>query len=108
MNANEHSADISGFDLDYCAENDWSEQSEAIAQVLKDKLHAAYPESNLWYYEDKWEEAFIVTKFNTMPSALLETGYYTNEDDVKNLKSQAWRNALMQRVAEAIDDALAQ
>ena len=108
VNANEHSTDISGFDLDYCAENEWSDQSRAIAQVLKNKLHSAYPESNLWYYEDKWDEAFIVTKFNTMPSALLETGYYTNEDDVKNLRVQTWRRALMQRVAEAIDDAFAQ
>ena len=68
---------------DYCAENDWSDQSRVIAQVLKDKLHTAYPESNLWYYEDKWDESFIVTKFNTMPSVLLETGYYTNEEDVR-------------------------
>ncbi|MCI8590002.1 MAG: N-acetylmuramoyl-L-alanine amidase [Clostridiales bacterium] len=108
VNANENSSDISGFDLDYCAENDWSDQSRVIAQVLKDKLHTAYPESNLWYYEDKWDESFIVTKFNTMPSVLLETGYYTNEEDVKNLKTQAWRDSLMQRVAEAIDSAFEQ
>ncbi|MCI8332057.1 MAG: N-acetylmuramoyl-L-alanine amidase [Clostridiales bacterium] len=108
VNANANSADISGFDLDYCAENDWSDQSRAITQVIKDKLHSAYPESNLWYYEDKWDEAFVVTKFNTMPSALLETGYYTNEGDVKNLRTQAWRNGLMQRVAEAIENAFAQ
>lgn len=44
-----------------------------------------------------------MTKFNTMPSALLETGYYTNPEDVENLKKKSWRDSLMQRVAEAID-----
>ena len=103
VNANAQSEDISGFDLDYCAQNDWSAESRVFAQALKDKLQSAYPDSNLWYYEDSWDEAFIVTKFNTMPSALLETGYYTNPEDVENLKKKSWRDSLMQRVAEAID-----
>lgn len=43
VNANAQSEDISGFDLDYCAQNDWSAESRVFAQALKDKLQSAYP-----------------------------------------------------------------
>ncbi|MBQ8696575.1 MAG: N-acetylmuramoyl-L-alanine amidase, partial [Clostridia bacterium] len=40
--------------------------------------------------------------YNSMPSALLETGYYTNPGDCQLLKDEQWRDALMKNVAKTI------
>ena len=106
VNANADSDQLSGFDLDYCMQNPYAKESRMFAIAIKDTLNSIYPNTNLWYYEDSWEDAFIVTKFNTMPSALLETGYYTNANDVENLKSKVWRDKLMQTLSQTISDVL--
>lgn len=102
VNANVDSNDLNGFDLDYCTQNPWSAQSKVYAEKLKETLNGKYPGRNLWYYEDSWEDAFIVTKYNSMPSALLETGYYTNSEDAALLRDKNWRDTLMVNVSEAI------
>lgn len=106
VNANVDSDELNGFDLDYCAENPWSAESKVYAEKLKETLNEKYPGRNLWYYEDSWEEAFIVTKYNSMPSALLETGYYTNAEDAALLRDKNWRDALMDTVCEAVCEVL--
>lgn len=102
VNANPDSTELSGFDLDYCAENDWSEGSKVYAEALRECLTAEYEGRNLWYYEDSWDDAFVVTKYNSMPSALLETGYYTNPSDCELLKNKEWRDGLMKNAAKTI------
>lgn len=106
VNANVDSDQLNGFDLDYCKENRWSQDSKRYADKLRERLLSAYPGRNLWYYEDSWDEAFVVTKYNTMPSALLETGYYTNASDAALLRDKAWRNKLMNTVCDAVSEVL--
>lgn len=106
INSNPDSTELSGFDLDYCAENPWSEESKVYAEALRYDLKAKYSTRNLWYYEDSWDDAFVVTKYNTMPSALLETGYYTNPGDCELLKDKAWRDELMKNTAKTISEVL--
>ena len=102
INSNPDSAELNGFDLDFCAENSWSEDSRVYAEALKDMLTEEYEGRNLWYYEDSWDDAFVVTKYNSMPSVLLETGYYTNPGDCVLLKDKEWRDELMKNTAKTI------
>ena len=102
VNSNADSDRLNGFDLDYCKENPYSKESAVFAYALKDALEAAYPGRNLWFYEDSWEDAFVVTKYNTMPSALLETAYYTNPEDLALLRDRSWRDGLMEQVCDTI------
>jgi N-acetylmuramoyl-L-alanine amidase len=46
---------------------------------------------------------FVVLKAHDVPSALLELGYLSSEQDLSNLTSQAWRERAAEGVAEAID-----
>jgi len=106
INAHATNSELRGFDLDYCAQNHHSEKSKVYAEALRDKLMSEYPDRPLAYFEDSWDKSFIVTKFNSMPSALLETGYHTNPEDCANLKNEEWRNTLMKNAASAIIEVL--
>lgn len=46
---------------------------------------------------------FVVLKAPDVPSALLELGYVSNKEDLKLLKSEAWRAKTAQTVVAAID-----
>lgn len=94
--------DRSGFDLDYCAQNTSSAQSKVFADTLRAALAADYPGRDMHFFADSWDDAFIVTKYTLLPSMLLETGYYTNEEDVALLRDASWRARLMDNVAEAL------
>ena len=106
VNANPDSTELNGFDLDYCAENYWSADSKVYAEALRDMLKSEYKGRNLWYYEDSWDDAFVVTKYNSMPSALLETAYYTNPSDCELLLNKEWRDNLMKNTAKTIIEVL--
>ncbi len=47
--------------------------------------------------------SFVVLKAHDVPSALLELGYLSSEDDLANLTSPVWRERSAEGVAEAID-----
>ena len=46
---------------------------------------------------------FQVLKAPDVPSVLLELGYMSNKDDLKLLKSEAWRSKTVETLAKAID-----
>jgi N-acetylmuramoyl-L-alanine amidase len=46
---------------------------------------------------------FVVLKAHDVPSALLELGYLSSDEDLANLTSPAWRERAADGVAEAID-----
>lgn len=102
VNANAESEKLNGFDLDYCKENDWSSESFEIVKKIRSMIYNEYPGRELYLYADSWEDAFVVTKFNSMPSALFETGYSTNDADAALLTDAAWRKTLMDNLAEAV------
>ena len=47
--------------------------------------------------------SFVVLKAHDVPSALLELGYLSSDEDLANLTSAAWRERAAEGVAEAID-----
>lgn len=51
-------------------------------------------------------ERYAVLTATTSPAVLLECAFHTNEEDVKNLKSDAWRDNLAEAVCAGICDFL--
>ncbi|MCX7285148.1 MAG: N-acetylmuramoyl-L-alanine amidase [Novosphingobium sp.] len=54
------------------------------------------------------EAAFIVLKSLDLPSALIEAGYISNEDDARAMRDAAWRKGFGHTVAQAIEIFLAE
>lgn len=106
VNANAESEELNGFDLDYCKENNYSSESWETVKKIRSMLYENYPARNLYLYADTWEESFVVTKYNTMPSVLFETAYSTNDSDAELLKNPTWRSTLMDNLAGAIADGI--
>lgn len=106
VNANAESESLYGFDLDYCRENEWSAESFEIVKKIHTMANDKYPGRPLYFYADSWDDAFVVTKYNTMPSALFETAYSTNDVDAAFLRNAQWRNTLMDNLASAIADGI--
>ena len=106
VNANAESDTLSGFDLDYCKENEWSSESFEIVKKIRSMIYNEYPGRNLYLYADSWDDSFVVTKYNSMPSALFETGYSTCDADAALITDPVWRNTLMDNLAEAVAGAL--
>jgi N-acetylmuramoyl-L-alanine amidase len=46
---------------------------------------------------------FVVLKAPDVPSVLLEVGYMSNKDDLKLLKSDAWRGKIVETITRSID-----
>ncbi len=106
VNAMENDPDYSGFEIDYCAENESSAVSKIFFDSIIDAVKSAYPSENLYTWEDSWDKAFIVTKYTSVPSVLFETGFATNAGDAARLTDRAERRKLMQTVADGIAEAL--
>lgn len=54
------------------------------------------------------EAAFIVLKSLDLPSALIEAGYISNEDDARDMRDPAWRKGFARSIAQAIQIFLAE
>ncbi|MEE0836030.1 MAG: N-acetylmuramoyl-L-alanine amidase [Clostridia bacterium] len=106
VNAMENNPDYSGFEIDYCAENESSAVSKIFFDSIIDAIKSNYPSEKLYTWEDSWEKAFIVTKYTSVPSVLFETGFATNAGDAARLTDRAERRKLMQTVADGIAGAL--
>jgi N-acetylmuramoyl-L-alanine amidase len=48
------------------------------------------------------DNAYYVTKCTNIPSVLVETGFVTNEKDVKNMLSEKWRQDMAQGIADGV------
>ena len=93
----------SGFQLDYCCENAYSSASKIAAESIKNSLEKCFPDTRMKYKEDKYDDAFIVTKYSEMPSLLLEMGYATDESDAAKLNDAEWCSLFIKAVADGIE-----
>jgi N-acetylmuramoyl-L-alanine amidase len=48
------------------------------------------------------DNAYYVTKCTNIPSVLVETGFVTNEKDVKNMLTEKWRQDMAQGIADGV------
>ncbi len=104
VNASASSDTATGFEIDYCAENDYSNISKAAFDSICAKLTEDYQDRILKPFADSWDMAFIVTKYTNMPSLLFETGFASTPSDALLLLDEEWRDSLMQTLSDGIED----
>ena len=73
-------------------------RSIAFANILKDKLNGKSAVRQFHQFA-----AFAVLKAPDMPSALIETGYLTNQDDAERLFSKKGQLSIAKEISEAIE-----
>lgn len=78
--------------------------TSALGKQLAQSIHdATMPESGMKDRGIKTSN-FYVIKNTVMPAVLIEHGFYTNEEEVELLKSDAWRSKMAQYDAQGIMD----
>lgn len=94
--------EVSGFSIDICADNDWSEESKVLMQNMNTAITKTFPEDKMRLYSDEWGNSYVVTKYMDMPSALVEIGYSTNPRDAANIIDPIWQQKMAQAISEGI------
>lgn len=94
----------SGFEIDYCIDNDYSDASEKIFDFIIGNLHDIFPNTKMNIFRDSWADSFIVTKFPIMPSILFEMGFATNKTDADNFFDSEFRSSLIKALADGISE----
>ncbi len=102
VNASATSTTAEGFEIDYCAENGSSRYSELVFRSICDSLEESFPDTPRKEFADSWDNAFIVTKYTNLPSALLELGFATTPSDAEKILDPAWQSDLCDAVANGI------
>ncbi len=104
VNANADTNTLERFEIDYCAEKEASEQTSFAFEAICNALEEKYPSRQLKKFADSWDMSFIVTKYNSMPSILFETGYATTPADAEFILSEEKRDELCTALAKGIED----
>lgn len=99
-NSYEDSA-VGGLSIDYHAGNPNRESLAAFSQLFRDAVASELGKETA-IFEDSYNDAFIVTKYNTIPSMLIEMGYGTNPADAKDLMSDEWINSFCSVLTQCI------
>lgn len=102
VNASATSTTAEGFEIDYCAENSSSRHSELVFRMICESLEESFPDTPRKEFADSWDNAFIVTKYTNLPSALLELGFATTPSDAEKILDPAWQSELCDAVANGI------
>lgn len=102
VNANADSDKCEGFEIDYCAENASSDVTKIIFSSVCDSLEKEFEGRKLKKFADSWDDSFIVTKYVSMPSVLLETGFASTESEAELLTDALWQSRLASAVARGI------
>lgn len=103
INANADSDECVGFEVDYCKDKECSDLTVLAFNYICDELEATFPGRPCKRFHDSWEEAFIVTKYNPMPSILIETGFATTKSEGELLSDPSWQNKMLDAVARGIE-----
>lgn len=102
VNASANSSTAEGFEIDYCTDNDYSKKSRFVFRSICDALEEAFPDTPRKEFEDSWDDAFIVTKYTQLPSALFEMGFATTPSDAEKILDLEWQSKLMDALAQGI------
>jgi len=78
-------------------------ETRALGREFARTLLAKWREAGSLNKNPSRSASFVVLKAHDVPSALLELGYLSSEEDLANLTSPAWRDRAAEGVAEAIE-----
>lgn len=89
--------EINGYQLFFCSDNPEKDRLQALCEDIAGELDnkcdiRSFPK----------DDAYIVTKYGTFPSFLVEMGYATNADDAEKLKDENFQDKLADLLAEKI------
>ncbi|MBQ8474807.1 MAG: N-acetylmuramoyl-L-alanine amidase [Clostridia bacterium] len=88
---------VDGYELYYCNSNPYVEQVEHFGETLAPML-----DNDLKVVGYDQEESYLVTKYASIPSVLLEMGYATNPIDASKMKNEEWKTELAEILADEI------
>ncbi len=97
VNSVEHAEYVDGYELYYCNDNPNKHNIEVFGNNL-----GALLDNELKCVGYDYDEAYIVTKYTSIPSVLLEIGYATNKEDARKMNDDAWKNQLSENLASEI------
>lgn len=97
VNSVEHAEYVDGYELYYCDANPYVNLLADFAFGLEKKL-----DNSLKTEATVFEDSYLVTKYASIPSALIEIGYATNKADAAKMKSDAWKNELAGILADEL------
>ncbi len=97
VNSVEHAEYVDGYELYYCNENPHSSNIELFGQQLGQVL-----DNDIVVDGCEYDDSYLVTKYASIPSVLLEIGYATNPEDARKMRDEAWKNDLGKILADEI------
>lgn len=74
-------------------------KSEKLLNILETTLRKKLPSEHLFYYSGP----FSILSSSNIPSILIEAGYISNTQDLKNLKDPKFRKKIAQGIKTALD-----
>jgi N-acetylmuramoyl-L-alanine amidase len=79
-------------------------ETQNFSALFQRTLVGQMKSGGILLHQDAMRSAgFVVLKSPNVPSVLVELGYVSNEEDVKNLTSDAWRNKVAESIAASVD-----
>lgn len=94
--------EVQGASVDYCTENPHAKMLEAFCETLSDNLTSDNISDSCRIFADSPEDAYVVTKYSTAPSVLIEAGYATNREDARNMLDKKWQESFATAVCNAV------
>lgn len=85
--------------------SDTNEQNRVLANSLQDKVRTYLQPENERVAKDTKGSVFILDRIKT-PSVLIECGFLSNEEDLRNLRDENYRKELCTVISSAVTDFL--
>lgn len=98
-NSIENKPEMTGASIDYCTVNPYSDMLSHFSKVLSEKLTGDGISDSLRIFADTPEDAYVVTKFSTAPSVLIEAGYTTNKEELERMQDSDWQKKFADAVS---------
>lgn len=75
---------------------------KSFCSTLSENLTEGGISDSLKIFEDTPEDAYVVTKYSTAPSVLIEAGYATSPEDAKNMTSEKWQKEFADALCRSV------
>lgn len=94
---------VKGLAIDYFKNSPHSAALAGFCRSFEDSVRNVLQKDTV-IFEDEEEDAYIVNKYCTAPSVLIEMGYGSNSVDGADLTSDAWLDKFCAMLADVISD----
>ena len=102
INTNTDSDELRGFEMYYCSDTPFAEQSLDAMNCMRDVLRERFTDRKSSLIAYTWDDGNIVNKYVDMPSVLLESGFATTPSEAQDLLNERWQNDFARAIADGI------